>query len=150
MKLSLKAKYGIMAALDLALHNGSSPVQTKSIARRQAIPARFLEQVLNAMRKAGFVESLRGAQGGYLLTQRPADVSLAALVEALDGPLSPAPVLGLSARRVQRQLKPDVLLSQVWDRVREAELGVLRGVTLKDLAESYRRLDQQGSLMYHI
>ena len=56
MKVSLKAVYGIMAALDLALHNGTSPVRAKSIARRQAIPARFLEQVLHAMKNAGLVD----------------------------------------------------------------------------------------------
>ncbi|MDA2912167.1 Rrf2 family transcriptional regulator, partial [Nitrospiraceae bacterium AH_259_D15_M11_P09] len=73
MKVSLKAKYAIMAALDLASNNGTSPVQAKSIARRQTIPTRFLEQVLNAMKKAGFVESVRGAQGGYLLSRPLSD-----------------------------------------------------------------------------
>jgi Rrf2 family protein len=78
MKVSLKATYGIMAALDLALQNGSAPVRAKAIARRQAIPARFLEQVLHAMKRAGLLESLRGARGGYLLSKLPAEVSLAA------------------------------------------------------------------------
>ena len=89
MKVSLKATYGIMAALDLALQNGTAPVQAKAIAKRQAIPLRFLEQVLHAMKRAGLVESVRGAQGGYTLGKNPADVSLAEIVEALDGPLSP-------------------------------------------------------------
>jgi len=55
MKVSLRATYGIMAAVDLAMHFGTTPVQAKSIARRQAIPARFLEQVLYGMKKAGLV-----------------------------------------------------------------------------------------------
>ncbi|MGH7254008.1 MAG: RrF2 family transcriptional regulator, partial [Nitrospiraceae bacterium] len=91
MKVSFKATYGIMAALDLAMHNGISPVQAKAIARRHAMPLRFLEQVLHAMKKAGLVESLRGARGGYLLGKLPAEISLAEIVEALDGPLTPAP-----------------------------------------------------------
>src|SRR5947199_284483 len=62
MKVSFKATYGILAALDLAMHNGISPVQAKAIARRHAMPLRFLEQVLHAMKKAGLVESLRGAR----------------------------------------------------------------------------------------
>ena len=85
MKVSLKATYAILAALDIALHNGTMPVRAKSIAKRQAIPARFLEQVLNAMKRAGFVESSRGAQGGYTLRKPPADLSLAEIVQALDG-----------------------------------------------------------------
>ena len=76
MKVSLRATYGIMAAVDLAMHLGTAPVQAKSIARRQAIPARFLEQVLHGMKKAGLVSSLRGAQGGYVLSKKPSELLL--------------------------------------------------------------------------
>ncbi|MEE9204919.1 MAG: Rrf2 family transcriptional regulator [Nitrospirales bacterium] len=150
MKVSLKAKYAIMAALDLASNNGTSPVQAKSIARRQTIPTRFLEQVLNAMKKAGFVESVRGAQGGYLLSRPLSDISLADLVEALDGPLSPEPRRSMSARRAHGQSKLELVLANVWEQVRQAELGVLSAVTLKELAERYARLDRERTLMYHI
>ena len=88
MKVSLRATYGIMAAVDIAMHIGTAPVQAKSIARRQAIPARFLEQVLHGMKKAGLVSSLRGAQGGYVLSKKPSEVSVVEILEALDGPLS--------------------------------------------------------------
>lgn len=150
MKVSLKATYGIMAALDLVLHNGTAPVQARAIAKRQAIPLRFLEQVLHAMKNAGLVDSLRGAQGGYTLSKKPDEVSLANLVEALDGPLSPGASRGSAARRLRGQLKPDALLADVWERVHQAELGVLGTVTLKDLAERQQQLDQKRTLMYHI
>jgi len=150
MKVSLKATYGIMAALDLALQNGSAPVQAKAIARRQAIPHRFLEQVLHGMKKAGLVESVRGAQGGYTLGKEPTDVSLAEIVEALDGPLSPGTSRGSAARRLRGQLKPDTLLADVWERVHQAELSVMGTVTLKELAERQEQLDQKRTLMYHI
>src|SRR2546423_7795541 len=110
-----------MAALDLALHNGTSPVRAKSIARRQAIPARFLEQVLHAMKNAGLVDSLRGAQGGYLLSKVPAEVSLADIVEALDGPLSPSPNQGTSGRRPRGPASPKCRWTSAWDRVRQAD-----------------------------
>ena len=87
MKVSLRATYGIMAAVDLAMHLETAPVQSKSIARRQAIPARFLEQVLHGMKKAGLVSSVRGAQGGYVLLKKPSEVSVVEILEALDGPL---------------------------------------------------------------
>lgn len=150
MKVSLRATYGIMAALDLAIQNGSAPVQAKAIAKRQAIPLRFLEQVLHAMKKAGLVDSLRGALGGYTLGRKPAEISLADIVEALDGPLSAGMPRGSTARRLRGQLKPDALLADVWERVHQAELGVLGTVTLKDLAERQQQLDQQRTLMYHI
>src|SRR3970282_656495 len=90
MKVSLRATYGIMAAVDLAMQLGTAPVQAKSIGRRTAIPARFLEQVLHGMKKAGLVSSLRGAQGGYVLLKKPSEVSVVEILEALDGRLSPS------------------------------------------------------------
>jgi Rrf2 family protein len=150
MKVSLKATYGIMAALDLALQNGTAPVQARAIAKRQAIPLRFLEQVLHAMKRAGLVESVRGAQGGYTLGKKPADVSLAEILEALDGPLSSGTPRGSAARRLRGQLKPDALLGDIWERVRQAELGVMGTVTLKELTERQQQLDRKRTLMYHI
>jgi Rrf2 family protein len=149
MKVSLKATYAIMAALDLAIHNGNAPVQAKSIARRQSIPARFLEQVLNAMKKAGLVTSLRGAQGGYMLSKKPAELSLAEILEALDGPIGPQrDRVGNRLSRLNH--RQESLLAHVWDRVKQAELSVLASVTLKELVDRHRELEQQSALMYHI
>ncbi|MBI5411387.1 MAG: Rrf2 family transcriptional regulator [Nitrospirae bacterium] len=139
-----------MAALDLAMQNGGSPIQAKAIARRQAIPLRFLEQVLHAMKKAGIVDSLRGAQGGYLLSKQPGEISLAEIVEALDGSLSPASGHRPAARRLRERERQESLLATVWERVRQAELGVLGAVTLQELAERHQQLDRQRTLMYHI
>lgn len=150
MKVTFKATYGILAALDLAMHNGISPVQAKAIARRHAMPLRFLEQVLHAMKKAGLVESLRGARGGYLLGKLPAEISLAEIVEALDGPLTPSPARRTAGRSGREPRKPDSLLAGVWERVRQAELGVLNSVTLKELVERHQQLEQERALMYHI
>ena len=77
MKVSKRATYGIMVAVDLAIHAREVPIQARAIARRHGIPVRFLEQVLHAMKKAGIVESQRGAQGGYLLTHEPSAMSIA-------------------------------------------------------------------------
>ena len=150
MKVSLRATYGILAAMDLALQNGVAPVQAKSIARRHAIPARFLEQVLHALKRAGVVESLRGAQGGYLLSKPPSDISLAEIVEALDGPLMPVPHPKSNGRRVRNPARLETLLGTVWDKVRQAELDVLGSVTLQEIAERYQRLEQEHAPMYHI
>ena len=150
MRVSLKATYGIMASIDMAIQNGHVPVQSKAIARRQAIPVRFLEQVLHAMKQAGLVDSVRGAQGGYVLAKVPSDISLAEIVEALDGPLTMPKQPKLSHRRGSVRTPFDSLLSDIWTRVRQAELGVLSAVTLKDLVDRHQQLDQERALMYHI
>src|SRR5919198_380184 len=123
MRVSLKATYGIMASIDLAIQNGSIPIQSKAIARRQAIPVRFLEQVLHAMKQAGLVDSVRGAQGGYVLARPSEKITLAEIVEALDGPLAPSRTR--FSTRQHRQRKHESLLAPVWERVRQAELTIL-------------------------
>jgi Rrf2 family transcriptional regulator, cysteine metabolism repressor len=149
MKVSLRATYGIMAAVDLAMHLGTAPVQAKSIARRQAIPARFLEQVLHSMKKAGLVSSLRGAQGGYVLSKKPSEVSIAEILEALDGPLLP-PLGGAGRAQMRRFGKPELLLGKVWEQVYQAERQVLEAISVEKLAGQQRALEQERSLMYHI
>jgi Rrf2 family protein len=149
MKVSLRSTYGIMAAVDLAMQSGSAPVQAKSIARRQGIPARFLEQVLHAMKKAGLVASLRGAQGGYVLSKKPSELSIAEILEALDGPF--LAVAGLNGQNpLRHSAKSDALLTKVWDRVYEAERHVLEAITVEELAGQQRQLEEQRTLMYHI
>lgn len=149
MKVSLRSTYGIMAAVDLAMQTGSWPIQAKSIAKRQGIPARFLEQVLHMMKKAGLVSSLRGAQGGYVLTKSPSELSVADILEALDGPFFPISTPN-GHHSLHRPSKTDVLLAGIWDRVSEAERHVLEGITIEELAGQQRQLEQQRSLMYHI
>ena len=149
MKVSLRATYGIMAAVDLAMHLGTAPVQAKSIARRQSIPARFLEQVLHSMKKAGLVSSLRGAQGGYVLSKKPSEVSIAEILEALDGPLLP-PLGGAGRAQLRRLGKPELLLGKVWEQVYQAERQVLEAISVEKLAGQQRVLEQERSLMYHI
>ena len=146
MKVSLRSTYGIMAAVDMAMQAGSGPIQAKSIARRQGIPARFLEQVLHAMKKAGLVSSLRGAQGGYVLSKKPSELSIAEILEALEGPLFQGGVNG----RLSPTTKSDPLLAKIWTRVNLAEREVLQGITVEELAGQQRKIQEQRTVMYHI
>ncbi len=152
MKLSSKrVNYGILVALDLALQPAAVPVQAKTIAIRQGIPTRFLEHVLNAMRRAGLVESQRGAHGGYVLTKSPAEVSLAQIVEALDGPLMvPRSSSARGGAGLRRGAVQQVLLNGMWARLFQAQQELMNRLTLRDLVEDYQALHQQASPMYHI
>jgi len=104
IKVPLKVTYGILTALDLAFRFDTSPVQAKIIARRQNIPIRFIEQILHSLKQGGIIESLRGPQGGYSLRRDPAQVSLADIMEAMNGPFfSGAPRKGdLTVARITR------------------------------------------------
>ncbi|HJT22137.1 MAG TPA: Rrf2 family transcriptional regulator [Nitrospira sp.] len=148
MKVSQRSTYGIMAAVDLAMQSGTSPIQAKAIARRQGIPARFLEQVLHAMKNAGLVSSLRGAQGGYVLAKEASEISVADILEALDSPFLFRSMNGHSP--FGRKSKAQLLLETVWERVHEAERRVLEAITIETLAEQLRLIEQKSVLMYHI
>ena len=150
IKVSLKLTYGILAALELALRYGKAPVQAKVIARRQAIPVRFIEQVLQSLKHGGVVDSLRGAQGGYSLKKAPSDLSLADIVGAMHGSLETDVQQRSRNEPTNHSISHQALLSTVWDRVRQAEVEVLNSVTLETLTERYTQLEQKQVPMYHI
>ncbi|HYH61357.1 MAG TPA: Rrf2 family transcriptional regulator, partial [Solirubrobacterales bacterium] len=77
MRVSAKAEYAVRAAIELAAESDSGPVKKGLIVERQAIPAKFLENILAELRNAGLVESQRGAEGGYWLTKPPAEITVA-------------------------------------------------------------------------
>lgn len=147
MKVSKRTTYGIMAAVDLAINAKESPIQARAIARRQGIPIRFLEQVLHALKNADVIQSHRGAQGGYLLSREPALISIADILEALEGPLFHRAAVHQGTR--DRLTKPE-LLSDVWEQVQQAERKVLERITVEQLATHQRTLEAKQNPMYHI
>ena len=88
MKLSNKGRYGVRALFDIAFHNDGGPTQIKDIAERELIPARFLEQIFQELRRAGLVGAKRGPRGGYLLTRPAAEIRVGDVVRALEGPIT--------------------------------------------------------------
>lgn len=90
MKVSQKTEYGVRAMVALALSSASDqPVPLSSVARSEGIPEQFLDQIVAKLRRAGFVRSVRGVNGGYLLARPPEDISIGSLVRVLEGSLSP-------------------------------------------------------------
>ncbi len=150
IKVPLKLTYGILVAVELALRYGASPVQAKVIAKRQSIPMRFIEQVLQSLRQGGVVESVRGAQGGYTLKTDPARLSLADIVEAMNGSLDTDVRQMPRNGQAKRPIHHEALLSTIWDRVRQAELDVLNSVTLETLTKQYAQMEREQVPMYHI
>lgn len=152
-RIPLKVTYAIMAAVELALRHGhvTAPIQAKVIAKRQAIPARFIEQILNTLKQAGLVGSVRGAQGGYSLSKDPTQVSLAEIVQAVNGtPIVTSPLLNGSVNGIEGRAQHEALLSSVWSKILAAELEILGSISLKALVDQYQQLEQERALMYHI
>jgi Rrf2 family protein len=130
MRVSAKADYAIRAAVELAAA-GEGPVKGDRIAKAQGIPANFLENILADLRNAGIVGSRRGAEGGYWLARPAADVSLADVIRAVDGPL--ANVRGVRSEQVEYE-GTALGLRDVWVAVRASLRNVLERVTLADVA----------------
>jgi Rrf2 family protein len=130
VRVSAKSDYAIRAAVELAAA-GEGPVKGERLAQAQEIPANFLENILSDLRNAGIVSSRRGADGGYWLARPAADVSLADIIRAVDGPL--ANVRGVRSEQVAYQGSAEKL-RDVWVAVRASLRGVLENVTLADVA----------------
>lgn len=88
MKLSNKGRYGVRALFDIAFHNDGRPTQIKDIAARESIPARFLEQIFQDLKRAGLVGAKRGPRGGYHLARPAREIRLGDVVRALEGPIA--------------------------------------------------------------
>jgi Rrf2 family protein len=130
VRVSAKTDYAIRAALELAAAPDERPVKGERIATAQAIPLRFLENILMQLRHAGLVESRRGAEGGYRLARPAGEVTLADVIRAIDGPLA-----GVSGVRPDSLVFGGVAvpMREVWIAVRASLRSVLEGVTLADV-----------------
>ena len=136
MKLSQRGEYALRALLVLGMNLGPEVVRIRDIAQQQNIPRRFLEQILNDLKSAGFVQSRRGVAGGYRLQRAPDEISLADIIRHLEGPL--APVGCVSVNYYQRCSCPDeakCAIRSVMQEVRDAIVGALEGVTVSHLCD---------------
>jgi len=130
VRTTAKADYAVRAAVELAAHR-DAPVSAERIAEAQQIPVNFLENILLDLRRAGIVESRRGAAGGYLLARPPREIVVADVVRAVEGPL--ASVRGLSPDMLEYE-GPAEPLRDVWVALRSAVRSVLEHITLADIA----------------
>jgi Rrf2 family protein len=89
MRISTKGRYALRLMLDLAINNTGEPVSLKDIARRQEISDKYLEQIISVLNKAGYVKSIRGAQGGYILTRKPEEYTVGMILRLTEGSLAP-------------------------------------------------------------
>ncbi len=144
MKLSLRGEYALRAMLVLGLNYEQPVVRIQTISDQQNIPKRFLEQILNDLKSAGFVQSKRGVAGGYRLARRPEEITVAAIVRHIEGAL--APVSCVSERFYEECSCPDesrCAIRDVMKEVRDAIVKIVEAVTIGELCRRARRLQDE-------
>lgn len=132
MKLSSRTRYGVRAMLELAREYGKKPLQIKSIADREDISNKYLEQLVAMLKSSGLVRSVRGPRGGYMLARNPAEIKLSEIFTTLEGPL-------VAIECVEHtKFTPncsDCATRVIWTEMYKALMGVLDTTTLKELSE---------------
>ena len=148
MKFSAKGEYGVRAILDIAINQKSGPVQVKEISRRQSIPERFLEQVMASLKKAALVEAFRGAQGGYLLAKSARKISLADVIQALEGPLTLMECVSEEESSQRCDQVSLCVIRDVWIGVQSAIVEALASITVEDMCQKLREKESSVGYMY--
>lgn len=128
MKLTTRSHYSVKALLDLSLQPDYGPTSVKAIARRQDIPAPYLEKLLIEMRRAGLVKSVRGVQGGYQLADEPSNISLGKILEAVGETIDPLPRYQPDAEQAE-----DWVTFSLWRRLHQKFKEALYSISLADL-----------------
>jgi Rrf2 family protein len=147
MRLSRRSEYGLRALVELVRHGGAGPISLASLAQRNRLPPKFLEQIMSTLRHAGIVRTTLGARGGYAMAVDPSQITLGRVIRLLDGALAP---LGcVSLRYYEPCSCPDEAtcsLRDVMIDVRDSMLEILDRETLADLAARHGRgsIDPRG------
>lgn len=130
--ISVKGEYALLAILDLATQRAGEPIKIASIAKRQKIPQKFLELILSALKQGGFVESRRGAEGGYLLARPAEAITVGEVLRYMEGGRSPrAPRKGAGSP-----------FDPLWSEVEQAVTGILNRNNFADIARAWN--ERQG------
>ena len=148
MKISTKGRYGLRAMVDLAVYSAGDHISLKSIAERQNISEGYLEQVFSTLRKAGLINSVKGSQGGYALADEPSDITVGAVLRALEGNLSVIDEKSLEEKTKDRI--EDCIREKVWSTINNSIDEVVDNISLEELVSEYKKMSNKEVLMYYI
>src|SRR4051812_11810321 len=128
MNISVKGEYALQAIFDLASSRGPDPVKIAEIARRQKIPQKFLELILASLKQGGFVESRRGAEGGYILSRRAENISVGEVLHFIEG---------RREEKSRQRKQSDSPFSELWQRADVAIDSILDSTTFAQLVREW-------------
>lgn len=132
MKISTKGRYALRLMLDLATYNIGEPISIKDISKRQGISEKYLEQIISTLNKAGYVRSIRGAQGGYFLAKEPKDYTVGMILRLTEGDLAPVSCISTD-NSIECDKRENCVTARVWQKINDAVNGVVDNITLEEL-----------------
>ena len=141
MATSVKGEYALQALLDLAGQRSGEPVRIADIARRQKIPQKFLELILASLKQGGFVESRRGAEGGYLLAGAPESLTVGEVIRHIDG---------AAQARGRNRRKQETPFTEMWNQVEQAVSSVVDKTTFADLQRNWQERQNRYVMNWEI
>ncbi|MBP3915297.1 Rrf2 family transcriptional regulator [Clostridium sp.] len=143
MKLSTKGRYGVKAMVELAIHYGDSPLSIKTISQRQGISEYYLEQLFSPLRKGKLINSIRGAQGGYILGREPKDIKVSDIMYVLEGPIEIADCIeGVACNNI------DCCATRLlWTKIKNSIDEVMEGITLQDIVDDYNKIKEKNEAL---
>ena len=141
MKISTKGRYGLRALIDLAQYSEIEPVSINSISARQGISERYLEQLMTMLKKAGLVQSIRGAGGGYVLAKDMSEISVGDVLRALEGNLEPVECAAFKPEYTC-EASDGCVTKYVWQRINESINRTVDEINLKQLVEESRSMQK--------
>lgn len=144
MKISTKGRYALRLMLDLAIYNTGEPISLKDVAGRQQISEKYLEQIISILNKAGFVRSVRGSQGGYMITKLPEEYTVGMVLRLTEGELTPVSCVGKDVAACDR--REDCVTVRVWEKLYDAINDVVDNITLADLLEWHNESADQYNI----
>lgn len=133
MKISTKGRYALRIMIDLAMNKDKGPIRVKEIAGRQNISEKYLEQIIALLNKAGYVKSIRGAQGGYLLTKEPVEYTAGMILRLAEGSIAPVACIEDEAEACEK--KGACVSAMLWQKMNDAVNEVVDNTTLQDLVD---------------
>lgn len=148
MKISTKGRYGLRILMDLALHQSEKPRLIRDIAKSQQISEKYISRLVIALRKGGMIRSVRGVNGGFHLAMKPEDITLLAVIEVMEGPLSIVDCVSLPKSCTHsRNCAP----REIWCKLNKDIRTLMAGTTLADILASYEQHNaDRGDMDYCI
>ncbi len=136
MILSQKCQYALRAVYEITLREDNWPVKSGEIAEAQAIPPRFLENILAQLKQGGFIDSKRGKEGGYMLADPEGEITVGEIIRFIQGPVVPVHCMAEGAAACK--LHGDCPFEPMWERARQAVIEVYDNTTMRDLIAEHK------------
>ena len=139
MKLSTRGRYGLKAMFQLSLHYGEGPISLKQIADSQNLSENYLEQLFSTLRKEKLIDSVRGAQGGYMLAREPQEITVGQILRSLEGNMAPSDCVVDDEHGCDREDR--CVTKLVWHKIKDSIDEVIDSITLQDMVNDENNIN---------